>query len=252
MTPEGLERAARIVAEAGLLVVSSGAGMSKESGIPTFRDAMEGLWAQYDPQELATEAGFRANPRRVWSGYAWRREKVMQARPNPGHFAVAELARIVPELVVVTQNVDGLHAEAGSHDVVEVHGSIRRVRCLDRGHVFAGELPPYAEGQEQDPPPCPDCGSPLRPDVVWFGEMPMHMEAIEDALLAADLFVAIGTSGSVYPAAGFVAQAREAGIRTLEINLEPADNARLFDAGRYGPASETVPAWVEDVLRERG
>ncbi|HEY0035492.1 MAG TPA: Sir2 family NAD-dependent protein deacetylase, partial [Longimicrobium sp.] len=171
MTPEGLARGAEILARAERVVVSSGAGMSKESGIPTFRDAMEGLWANFDPQELATEQGFRRDPRRVWSWYAWRRQRIAEARPNAGHFAVAEMAKVIPSLAVVTQNVDGLHTDAGSADVIEVHGSIRRVKCLDCGHLFSGELPPYEDGEEQDPPACPVCGSPLRPDVVWFGEM---------------------------------------------------------------------------------
>src|SRR5688500_3325987 len=161
MTPEGLARAARMLSGAHRVLVSSGAGMSKESGIPTFRDATEGLWANFDPQELATEAGFRADPRRVWSWYAWRRERISQARPNPGHPALVRLQPHVPRVAGVTQNIDGLHAEAGSADVVELHGSIRRVKCLDRGHPYEGRLPPYAE--DQDPPPCPACGSPLRP-----------------------------------------------------------------------------------------
>jgi NAD-dependent deacetylase len=144
VTPEGLQRATRMLAGAHRVVVSSGAGMSKESGIPTFRDAMEGLWSNFDPQELATEAGFRADPRRVWSWYAWRRERVGDARPNPGHLALVELQAHVPKLTVVTQNVDGLHTEAGSADVVELHGNIRRVKCLDRGHPYDGPLPPYA------------------------------------------------------------------------------------------------------------
>jgi NAD-dependent deacetylase len=143
--------------------------MSRESGIPTFRDAMEGLWANFDPQELATEDGFRRDSRRVWSWYAWRRKSIAEVRPNAGHFAVAEMEKVIPALTVVTQNVDGLHTDAGSADVIEVHGSIRRVKCLDRGHLFSGELRPYEEGDEQDPPACPACGSPLRPDVVWFG-----------------------------------------------------------------------------------
>src|SRR5437764_716566 len=135
MTPEGLARAAEWLANARSVVVSTGAGMSQESGIPTFRDAMEGLWARFDPQELATEAGFRKNPRRVWSWYASRRRKVAEALPHPGYHALVELEARVPSLTVVTQNVDGLHALAGSRDVVELHGNLRRAKCLDRGHV---------------------------------------------------------------------------------------------------------------------
>ncbi|HEX8392673.1 MAG TPA: NAD-dependent deacylase [Longimicrobium sp.] len=244
MTPEGLERAARMVADSGLLAVSSGAGMSRESGIPTFRDAMEGLWARFDPQELATEAGFRANPRRVWSWYAWRRERVLNACPNPGHVAVAQLAEIVPELVVVTQNVDGLHADAGSRGVVEVHGSIRRVRCLDRGHAFTGELPPYTEGEEQDPPPCPVCGSPLRPDVVWFGEM-LPVDAVQRAWSLAGrcgAMLLIGTSGTVWPAAELPLVARRSGARVIEVNPHPSELTHAADVFLQGPAGEVLPA----------
>ncbi|HYF54862.1 MAG TPA: NAD-dependent deacylase [Salinarimonas sp.] len=230
------------------LFILTGAGISAESGLGTFRDT-GGLWARFDPMKLATPEGFARDPEAVHAFYNTRRRAMAQARPNEAHRALARLeAALGDRLHLCTQNIDDLHERAGSRRVVHMHGELLRHRCTGCGAVERG-----ADDLDLDTP-CPACGrtGTMRPDVVWFGEMPMHMEAIEDALLAADLFVAIGTSGSVYPAAGFVAQAREAGIRTLEINLEPADNARLFDAGRYGPASETVPAWVEDVLRERG
>ena len=253
MTPEGLARAAEILAGAGRVVVSSGAGMSKESGIPTFRDAMEGLWANFDPQELATEEGFRRDPRRVWSWYAWRRQRVLQARPNSGHAAVVEMERLVPSLTVVTQNVDGLHAEAGSSDVVEVHGNIRRVRCLDRGHPFEGELPPYEEGQEQDPPPCPVCRSPLRPDVVWFGELlPAH--AVERAWALAgrcDDMLLIGTSGTVWPAAELPLVARRAGARIIEVNPTTSELTHAADVFLQGPAGQVLPALLDEVRRRK-
>ena len=161
MTPEGLARAAEALAGARRVVVSTGAGMSKESGIPTFRDAMEGLWAEFDPQALATEAGFRANPRRVWSWYAWRRRRVAQAEPHAGHFAVTELQRLLPAVTVVTQNVDGLHAAAGTEDVVELDGNIRLLSCLDQAHRFTGDSA-GGDDEERDPPPCPRRGAPLR------------------------------------------------------------------------------------------
>ncbi|HEX8905412.1 MAG TPA: Sir2 family NAD-dependent protein deacetylase, partial [Longimicrobiaceae bacterium] len=152
MSTDGIARAAEWIANAGRVLVSTGAGMSRESGIPTFRDALEGLWAQFDPQELATERGFRKNPRRVWSWYAWRRRKVAEAVPHPGYHALVEMESVVPALTVVTQNVDGLHALAGSRDVIELHGNIRRVKCLDRHHPFEGELA-EDEAEESDPPP---------------------------------------------------------------------------------------------------
>jgi NAD-dependent deacetylase len=244
-----MERAARMLAGAHRVVVSSGAGMSKESGIPTFRDAMEGLWANYDPQQLATEAGFRADPRRVWSWYAGRRVRIAQARPNAGHLALVRLAELVPRLTVVTQNIDGLHAQAGSADVVELHGSIRRVKCLDHGHPSDGPLPPYAEGDEQDPPPCPVCGSPLRPDVVWFGEM-LPEAAVERAWSLAercDAMLLIGTSGTVWPAAELPLVARRHGARVIEVNPTPSELTHAADVFLAGPAGEVLPALVEAV-----
>lgn len=249
MTPEGLRRAARILAGAERIVVSSGAGMSRESGIPTFRDAMEGLWANFDPQALATENGFRADPRRVWSWYAWRRGRVGDARPNPGHVALVEMEALVPGLVVVTQNVDGLHAEAGSSDVVELHGNIRRVKCLDHGHPYAGPLPPYAEGEEQEPPPCPVCGSPLRPDVVWFGEM-LPADAVArawDLAERADALLLIGTSGTVWPAAELPLVARRHGALIVEVNPETSDLTHAADVFLAGPAGQVLPALLEEM-----
>ncbi|HEX6911187.1 MAG TPA: NAD-dependent deacylase [Longimicrobium sp.] len=252
MTPEGLARAAQILAGAERVVVSSGAGMSKESGIPTFRDAMEGLWASFDPQALATEAGFRRDPRTVWSWYAWRRERVCDARPNPGHVALVEMEALVPELAVVTQNVDGLHGEAGSTDVVELHGNIRRVKCLDRGHLYDGTLPPFAEGEAQDPPPCPACGSPLRPDVVWFGEM-LPADAVErawDLAARCDALLLIGTSGTVWPAAELPLVARRGGARIIEVNPTPSELTHAADVFLAGPAGQVLPALL-DAVRAR-
>ena len=249
MTPEGLRRAARILAGAERVVVSSGAGMSKESGIPTFRDAMEGLWSNFDPQALATEAGFRADPRRVWSWYAWRRERVGDARPNPGHRALTEMEALVPGLVVITQNIDGLHTEAGSTDVVELHGNIRRVKCLAHGHPYAGPLPPYAEGEEQDPPPCPECGSPLRPDVVWFGEM-LPEDAVSRAWAVAEraeALLLIGTSGTVWPAAELPLVARRHGALIVEVNPEPSDLTHVADVFLAGPAGQVLPQLLEEM-----
>ena len=246
MTPEGLARAAGILAGARRVVVSTGAGMSKESGIPTFRDAMEGLWAQFDPQALATEAGFRANPRRVWGWYAWRRRRVMEARPHPGHRAVTELQRILPSVTVVTQNVDGLHAEAGSAEVVELHGNIRHVRCLDRAHPFTGDVP---DDDDRDPPPCPLCGSPLRPDVVWFCEMLPERAVARawDGAERCDAFLLVGTSGTVWPAAELPHVARRSGAAVVEVNPEPSELTHLADVFLQGAAGTVLPALVEEV-----
>ncbi|HEU0016677.1 MAG TPA: NAD-dependent deacylase [Longimicrobium sp.] len=246
MTGEAMRRAAEMLARAGRVVASTGAGMSKESGIPTFRDAMEGLWAQFDPQELATEQGFRRDPRRVWSWYAWRRRRVGQARPHPGYDALVELERLHPSLVVITQNVDGLHSAAGSRDVIELHGNIRRVKCLDAGHPFTGRIPDDGS-DEQDPPPCPACGSPLRPDVVWFGEM-LPEAAVERAWRLAgecDVLLLVGTSGTVWPAAELPLVARRRGARVIEVNPTPSELTHAADVFLAGPAGEVLPALVE-------
>jgi len=255
MEPECLGRAAEWLATAERVVVSTGAGMSRESGIPTFRDAMEGLWARYDPQELATEDGFRANPRRVWSWYAWRRRKVAEAAPHPGYAALVELESLVPRLTVVTQNVDGLHSIAGSRDVVELHGNLRRVKCLDRHHPFSGALPEKDEDAETeaDPPPCPLCGSPLRPDVVWFGEM-LPERAVERAWrLAAEcgVLLLVGTSGTVWPAAELPHVARRAGARVIEINPEPSELTAVAGVFLQGKAGEVLPALVRAVAERK-
>ena len=255
MTPEGVRRAAERLAAAELVVVSSGAGMSRESGIPTFRDALEGLWAQFDPQDLATEPAFRRDPTRVWSWYAWRRQHIAAAEPNPGHHAVVQLERLLPRLVVVTQNVDGLHGRAGSTDVVELHGSLLRAKCLDRGHPYAGELPVYHEGDEQPPPPCPSCGSPLRPDVVWFGEM-LPEAAVDRAWTLAErcaVMLVIGTSGTVWPAAELPLVARRRGARIIEVNPSPSEITPVADVFLQAPAGVALPALAQAVAaRLRG
>ena len=230
------------------IFVLTGAGVSAESGLGTFRDK-DGVWTKYDLSEVATPEGFARDPAKVRAFYSARRANLAGAAPNAAHRALArleaELAARGGELWLCTQNVDDLHEKAGSRRVVHMHGELAVTRC----HHCAATRP--------DPGPltaeavCEACGRDggARPHVVWFGEIPLHMDAIEDALAEADLFVSIGTSGSVYPAAGFVTEARAMGIATCEINLEPSTNAHVFDEKRYGPASEAVPAWVEQVLR---
>jgi NAD-dependent deacetylase len=251
---DALAQAAAWLASAERVVVSSGAGMSSESGIPTFRDAMEGLWARFDPQELATEEGFRAAPARVWSWYAGRRARIAGALPNAGHRALVELERLVPRLTVVTQNVDGLHAAAGSRDVVELHGNIQRVRCLDAGHPFTGDLPPFDEREEQEPPACPLCRSPLRPDVVWFGER-LPVEAVRrawDVAARCDVLLLVGTSGTVWPAAELPLVAREGGGRVVEVNPVASELAGTADLLLRGPAGEVLPRLVAAARAGRG
>lgn len=200
---------------AGHVAVLTGAGVSAESNIPTFRDAQTGLWAKYSPEELATPQAFRRNPQLVWDWYAWRRELVSRADPNPGHFALVELAGLVPKLTLITQNVDGLHQRAGSDDVIELHGSITRIVCSSDRRVAET----WSEAGET-PPRCPDCDSYLRPDVVWFGEA-LPTQALHRAFQAAetcDLFLSVGTSALVHPAASLPFTALERRTPTIEIN----------------------------------
>ena len=236
-------RAARSVA------VLTGSGISAESGVPTFRDAQTGLWARYDPEELATPEAFEWNPRLVWEWYAWRRELVGKATPNPGHEALAELERRIPELVLITQNVDGLHRRAGSQRVVELHGNIQRSKCSHEGVVV--------EPREDDtgvPPSCPRCGAPLRPDVVWFGEM-LPAGALEEAYEAArrcDLFLSIGTSGVVQPAASLPFEALRSGAVLVEVNPNDTPLTGHAEYALRGRAGEVLPALVGTAYGETG
>ena len=232
------------------IFVLTGAGISAESGLGTFRDA-SGIWTRYDLSEVATPEGFARDPAKVRAFYNARRANLAKAAPNAAHRALArleaELAARGGRLFLCTQNVDDLHEQGGCADVVHMHGELTVTRCHGCGATWQDRQALSAETA------CATCGAvgTARPHVVWFGETPLRMDEIEDALEDTDLFVAIGTSGSVYPAAGFVSQARRLGIRTCEINLEPSDNARVFDERRYGPATEVVPAWVEEVLGNR-
>ncbi|MDD9717691.1 NAD-dependent deacylase [Dinoroseobacter sp. PD6] len=222
------------------IVILSGAGLSAESGLGTFRDK-DGLWTKYDLAEVATPEGFAANPALVHGFYNARRANCLDARPNAAHAALAALQRQA-EVTLVTQNVDDLLERAGARDVIHMHGQLTRALCAACGHRWD------APREMAPDDPCPACARPAtRPDIVWFGEMPYHMAMIDGALAAAELFVSIGTSGEVYPAAGFVQEARAAGIPTLELNLEPSSGSALFTDARYGPATEIVPAWVAEL-----
>ena len=235
--PPGLLGAVR---RARRVVALTGSGISAESGVPTFRDAQTGLWARYDPQELATGEAFARDPELVWSWYAWRRGLVEGARPNAGHEALAELEGTVPAFTLVTQNVDGLHQEAGSAGVLELHGNIRRSRCSLEAVIV--------EAEETDcvPPLCPNCGAPLRPDVVWFGEaLPEDtLAAAWEAARSCDLFLSVGTSGLVYPAASLPYEALENGAAVVEVNPEPTPLSSRADFAVRGTAGEVLPGLV--------
>ncbi|HYX34619.1 MAG TPA: NAD-dependent deacylase [Oligoflexus sp.] len=217
------------------IVVLTGAGISAESGIPTFRDAQDGLWSQFRPEDLASPEGFRKNPKLVFDWYAWRRNKVLEARPNSGHQILAAWEQQFPHLTLITQNVDGLHQAAGSQQVIEMHGSIHRLVCMRQRHPS-----PWVEAADTVPL-CALCASQLRPDVVWFGEMLDRgiLQRIGRALAQCDVFIAVGTSGLVYPAAGFLDEARHAGALTVVINKEKVGEDRV-DLLLQGSASEIL------------
>ncbi|MFV0512696.1 MAG: NAD-dependent deacylase [Jhaorihella sp.] len=225
------------------IVILTGAGISAESGLGTFRDA-GGIWTRYPIADVATPEGFARNPALVQEFYNARRDKAARARPNAAHLALARLQAGWPgEVVIVTQNVDDLHERAGARDVLHMHGQLSGALCGACGHRWRA---PHTMGEGE---PCPACRAPwARPDVVWFGEMPYYMDEISAHLAGAGLFAAIGTSGQVWPAAGFVTEAAASGAHTVELNLEPSEMAARFAQTRTGPASRTVPAWVGELL----
>jgi len=250
-----IEEAARVLHGAGLVLVTTGAGMSRESGIPTFRDALTGLWARYDPEELATEAAFRRHPARVFGWYAWRRRLVHAVAPHAGYHALVALERLVPELAIVTQNVDGLHRRAGSRRVLELHGSLERFSCVDARHPFSADAIPSPEADtECEPPGCPRCGSPVRPDVVWFGEMLPERVATEAWELAASCraMLVVGTSGLVHPAAQLPLIARDAGATVIEVNPDPTEVSAAAHIVCRGPAGTVLPALVAALKEGEG
>ena len=226
---------------AGTIAVLTGAGISAESGLPTFREAQTGLWARYRPEDLATPGAFRRDPRLVWEWYTWRREMVARAIPNPGHLALVELEQRVPNFALITQNVDGLHQRAGSQAVIELHGNLERFKCFQ-------EDTPLEEWVDtgESPPRCPRCGGLVRPDVVWFGEsLPGHaLRAAAEAARACDVFLSIGTSGLVEPAASLPIEALRRGVKVVELNpdLTPLSSCATF--ALQGPAGQILPGLV--------
>jgi NAD-dependent deacetylase len=230
------------------IVILTGAGISAESGISTFRDP-DGIWSRIDYREVATPEGFAANPAKVHEFYNWRRRNVGTVEPNAAHFALARLEReFQGDFLLVTQNVDSLHERAGSERLIHMHGQHNRALCN-----ACGLRSPW-DGEMTTETACPACTAAghMRPDVVWFGEMPYQMDRISAAIAGCDLFISIGTSGNVYPAAGFVREARSTGARTVELNLEPSEGARYFAEAHHGPATQVVPAFVERLLAGGG
>lgn len=226
------------------IVILTGAGISAESGVPTFRDK-GGIWAQYDYRDVATPEGFEKNPQLVHEFYNMRRRAHNTVTPNAAHLALAHLERQHPGTVtLITQNVDHLHEMAGSENIIHMHGEALKAWCTGCNTRMSWTEDMFLET------PCPACKitGTLRPDVVWFGEMPYHMDRIREELAEADVFISIGTSGNVYPAAGFVAIASENGAHTVELNLEPSEGRSHFAEAIHGPATEVVPEYVRRLL----
>lgn len=233
------------------IVILTGSGISAESGIATFRDP-DGVWAKYDYQEVATPEGFAKNPALVHEFYNKRRAGLTEASPNAAHIALAKLEEHLASCdgtcTLVTQNVDDLHERGGSKHLLHMHGELTKIRCEYCGSVEQTTKDISTKTKCEN---CDAVGG-MRPDIVWFGEMPKFLDEIELALQEADLFVSIGTSGAVYPAAGMVSQARALGIDAIELNLEKSENAHLFTEGRYGPAGVVVPKWVNELIGAKG
>src|SRR5512146_2820704 len=228
--------------ESGRVAILTGAGVSQESGLRTFRDAQAGLWAQYKPTELASPEAFARDPKLVWDWYAWRREAVKAVRPNAGHYALAQMEKYIPEFTLITQNVDNLHRMAGSQNVLELHGNIQRVRCAEC-YTFTDVWDDDTEAV----PRCKVCGGLLRPDVVWFGEaLPRdQLEAAVGAARSCEVFFSIGTSGVVQPAASLAYAAHNRGALVVEINAEPTPLTPKADYALHGKSGEILPELVE-------
>lgn len=235
-----IEQARELLREAKAVTVLTGAGVSAESGVPTFRGP-GGLWKQFRPEDLATPQAFRRAPELVWEWYDWRRSVIAKIQPNPAHYALAELEQRVERFTLITQNVDGLHQKAGSNSVLEVHGSIWTLRCTACGREWRDRSIPLAL-----PPHC-ECGNLARPGVVWFGEnLPVKVwTAAEEATRSCDVFLVVGTSAVVYPAAGLIPLARAAGAKTIEVNLEATPMSASVDCALQGAAGEILPGMVQ-------
>jgi NAD-dependent deacetylase len=248
VTDDLIKRASNRIRTAKQLVVLTGAGVSKESGVPTFRDALDGLWAKFDPTRLATRQAFEADPKLVWDFYEYRREIMRPARPNPAHVALADIQRRYPATRIITQNIDNLHEQAGSTDVIRLHGNIAQNKCFFdcQGSPTLVDVSTIRWDSESGPPLCPHCGRWVRPDVVWFGEMlpPDALERAAELLVAADVMLVIGTSGMVSPAAEMPAAAKRHGATLIEINPDYSLITRHADIKLDGPAGQILPLVV--------
>lgn len=244
-----IQQTADLLKKANGIAILTGAGVSKESGVPTFRDAMDGLWAKYDPQELATPDAFVKNPKLVWDWYEYRRSLVRGAKPNPGHYALAKLEEKLPTVTTITQNVDDLHEQAGSKSVIHLHGNIAETKCFYhcQGQPTIVDLGQIEYAVEETPPLCPHCGRWLRPNVVWFGEM-LPQDAIAGAFAIVnqvDVILVVGTSGMVTPAAALPGMGKQAGATIIEVNPMDSGITPIADIKLDGPSGEILPQVIK-------
>lgn len=249
MANDQFKQVAEIIKNADKISILTGAGVSKESGVPTFRDAQTGLWAQYDPQQLATVQAFRTNPKLVWDWYQFRFGLVRDAKPNPGHLALAEIERRFSNTRVITQNVDDLHEQAGSKDVIHLHGSIAEHKCFGncQGEPTLIDLKSLEWDHENGPPLCPHCQNWVRPNVVWFGEMLPLAELNKAKIMSVerDVMIVVGTSGLVTPAATLPSYAKDTGSIIIEVNPDYSMITRIADIKLEGASGEMLPKVVE-------
>jgi len=247
--PTLIQQAADLLNQSQRIAILTGAGVSKESGVPTFRDVLDGLWSKYDPQQLATPTAFKNNPKLVWDWYQFRRELMRDAKPNPGHIALAELEKLKSETWLITQNVDDLHEQAGSKKVIHLHGNIARNKCFYacRGEPTLIDIRSLTWEEDAGPPACPHCGRWVRPDVVWFGEM-LTEQALEHALQVAqecDVMLVVGTSGLVSPASQLPGWAGRSGGKIIEVNPDYSMITSIADIKLEAPSGEILPRVLE-------
>lgn len=249
MTQDLIQKAAKLIQEARIVTILTGAGVSKESGVPTFRDALEGLWAQYDPAQLATPQAFKSNPKLVWDWYEWRRDLAGNVSPNPGHYALAKLQDYKPHTHIITQNVDDLHEQAGSKDVIHLHGNIATHKCFDncQGVPTLIDIESLEFDKEVGPPECPHCGAYMRPNVVWFGEaLPSdELNKASQYSQVCDVMIVVGTSGMVSPASELPRIAKQSGAKIIEVNPDESMITRIADIKLEGGSGQMLPEVIE-------
>lgn len=252
MTDSNIQQAADAIHNANKIAILTGAGVSKESGVPTFRDALDGLWSKYNPEELATPTAFKANPKLVWDWYQFRRDLVSDAKPNPGHVALAEIEKRYPQTFVITQNVDDLHEQAGSINVIHLHGNIAESKCFNdcQGKPTIIDLESFEWDREAGPPACPHCGAYARPNVVWFHEMlpENDLERAYALAVVCDLMIVVGTSGLVTPAATLPKIAKDSEdipATIIEVNPDYSMITRYADIKLEAPSGEALPKVIQ-------